>query len=971
MTSFFMMNNASKFSRNKITATAIALLLILSMITAIGLLSPTAALAPTSPVVNTYYENSYCSVGSNVVGVGQQILLVLWTADIPPDIGETDGLVQTPEHRDAWYGQQFNVTDPDGITETITLGYSDPVGGGYYAYTPEKVGTYTVISIFPDTWKNSTIITLPNGTQTLGPHEAGYNANPNLAVALDQHYLAAVSNPVTFVCQEEPVPAWTESPLPNDYWTRPINNAARLWSALPGNWLAGAWQQPMGQAGGTTTSFLYGVGTETSHILWTRPQYVGGYADARFGDIGYMTGHYQGLEFNAIILNGRIYYADRADAYTQQASATGFNVVDLYTGNLIEYENNTGLVPNIGQIYNYNSPNQHGAISMLWRTSGVTLPPGYTSAPQQQAVNTGFFFRGTPSSNWEMLDGYALPLRHICYIGNVTAVGTQVIGNNGEILYYNTVNYGTTANPQYYLTCWNNTNVAGLTATPPGTGTTYWQWRPEGGASPGPAYGNGLVFDGSTAWSFNVSIPDIEGPRNSILNQTGTIQCVRVGTDTAPGTGFSDNVGGYVIVAASGQNNELGVVQGQVWALSLDRGQEGTQLWTSSFTPPFVSLAQNETVGTFLSVGLIGIYPEDGVMIFHSTKKLAYYGYDMKTGQELWETPPEPDENYYSTQYNYYNGLFLTSGYGGVVIAYNITTGEQAWNFTATNIGFESPYGNYPINIFAICDGKIYTLAGEHSITNPLWRGPNIRCINATDGSEIWNLLGMGADNGAHLTGEYMQMGDGKVVGLNYMDNEIYCIGPGPSATTVSAPQTVPALGSSVMLTGTVTDQTPSGRFNDNYGLDFALKGTPAIADDSMGRWMEYLFENQIMPSNATGVPVTLTAIDPNGNFIHIGDVTSDIHGKYGINFTPEVSGKYQILATFAGSKAYGPSSDSTYLSVGEAAATPTPVSTAPVSSIADTYFIPAIAGLFILVIIVAVVLAMMIRKQPRPIIEK
>ncbi len=958
-----MLNKTVKFLKNNTTAIAIIMLLLLSSTAELTSLPSTRALASNSPLVSTFFEYSYVSVGSNVVGKGQPILLVLWTADIPPDIGETDGLIAAPLHRAAWTGQQFNVTDPDGNSTIITLGESDPVGGGYATYVPTKTGTYSVVSLFPDTVKRSAIVTLPNGTQTLGPHELGYNVNPSLSVAQDQHFFAAKSNPATFICQEDPVPLWTESPLPSDYWTRPISNAARQWSALPGNWLNGAWNQPAGQAGGTTTRFVYGVGTETSHILWTRPQYVGGYADARFGDEGYMTGHYQGLEFDSIILNGRIFYADRADAYTQEASATGFNVIDLYTGNLIEYENKT--MPNLGQIYMYNSPNQHGAYSFLWRTSGVTLPPGYTSAAQQQPVGGGFFFAGPPSPNWEMLDGYTLPLRHICYIGNVTAVGTQVIGNNGEILYYNIVNKGTTNNPSYYLSCWNNTNVAGLTATPPGTGTSYWQWRPEGGGfGGGPAYSNSLVFDGSTAWSFNVSIPNIDGPKNAIVNQTGTIQCVRVGTDNAPGTGFSDNVGGYVIVGTGGSNNELGVVQGQLWALSLDRGQEGKQLWTSTFTPPFVSLAQNETVGTFLSVGLIGVFPEQGVIIFHSTKKLTYWGYDMKTGTQLWQSAAEPDENYYSTQYNYYNGLFITSGYGGVVIAYNITTGQQVWNFTATNIGGESPYGNYPIDVFAICDNKLYTLTGEHSVTNPLWRGPNIRCVSATDGTEIWNLLGMGADNGAHLTGQYVQMGDGKVVGLNYMDNQIYCIGPGPSATTVSTPDLVPTLGSTVMIKGTVTDQTPTGRRNDNYQFDFTLQGTPAISDASMGRWMEYMFENQIMPSNATGVPVTLTAIDPNGNIIPIGTVTSDIHGKYGTQFTPEVPGQYQIIATFAGSKAYGPSSDSTYMAVREASATPTPVSTETPSSAADMYFVPVAAGLFVLIIIVLILLVVLLLRK-------
>ena len=286
-----------------------------------------------------------------------------------------------------------------------------------------------------------------------------------------------------------------------------------------------------------------------------------------------------------------------------------------------------------------------------------------------------------------------------------------------------------------------------------------------------------MIFDGRTGFSVNASIATPMGP--SPLNQNGTIRTVRVG-DT-------NGVGGFVIVGTQGQNNELGNVQGQLWCYSLERGKEGTQLWTTPFSAPYASVAQNDT-----TLSLSGVYPEDGIILFHSTKQLKYWGYDMKTGALLWESAREPDQNYYSTQINYYKGLLLTTGYGGVCIAYNISTGQQAWNFTATNEGGESPYGNYPINIFAICDDKIYTLTGEHSITQPLYRGPNIRCISAADGTEIWSLLGMGADNGAHLTGQYMQFGDGKVVGLNYFDNQIYCIGPGTSATTVSAPQTVP-----------------------------------------------------------------------------------------------------------------------------------------------------------------------------------
>jgi hypothetical protein len=60
---------------------------------------------------------------------------------------------------------------------------------------------------------------------------------------------------------------------------------------------------------------------------------------------------------------------------------------------------------------------------------------------------------------------------------------------------------------------------------------------------------------------------------------------------------------------------------------------------------------------------------------------------------------------------------------------------------------------------------------------------------------------------------------------------------------------------------------------------------------------MEYMFHQKSMPTNATGVIVSLDTIDPNGNLIHIGDATSDSSGNYGLSYTPEVPGTYQIIA--------------------------------------------------------------------------
>jgi len=678
--------------------------------------------------------------------------------------------------------------------------------------------------------------------------------------------------------------------------------------------------RPAGTYGGTTDRFVYGLGTESAHILWTKPYYVGGYMDERYNVVGYQTGHYQGMSFEAIVINGKMYYTPRADAHMTE----GYLVVDLYTGETLEFRNNT--MPSKAQIYNYESPNQHGGYAYLWQTSGVTLPEG-------DITETG-------KQTWQMIDAYTG--KSICKIANVSATsggfffsvggGTEVYSKDGSILYYNINNLGNSTNPNYYLQIWNNTDVDTLIATR--TGTTAWQWRPSGGGFGG---GPGLradyyVHDGNTGFSLNVSIASTVGT---------SVRAIREGE--------------FIILGNQGSNDGTTVVKGKLQTFSLEEGREGQKLDEVEFVPP-------STAGN-VSVSLTGVYPEDGVICFEASKTLKRWGYSLDNGDLLWESDPEPQMNYYSMYDNYYKGMLLSPSWGGVILAYNITTGDIVWNYTASNVGWESPYGNYPINIFAICDDKIYTLTGEHSISQPMYRGPNLRCINATTGEEIFKILMFSANGGASLGGQYAQMADGHILALNFFDNEIYCFGKGPSATTVTASPKVSVHGTSVMIEGTVTDQTPTGRRNTNEMFDFSLKGTPAISDEDQAAWMEYMFMQQARPENAKGVEVILETLDPNGNFYEIGNATSDINGNFAYMFTPEVPGEYQILARFAGSKAYGPSYASTYLGVDEAPqATPTP--TPPPPSMADTYIVPATVGIIVAIIAVGLVIILMLRKR-------
>jgi outer membrane protein assembly factor BamB len=119
-------------------------------------------------------------------------------------------------------------------------------------------------------------------------------------------------------------------------------------------------------------------------------------------------------------------------------------------------------------------------------------------------------------------------------------------------------------------------------------------------------------------WSLNVSIPSLLGPRNSIANQTASIQAVREGE--------------YVIFGTTGQNDERGIVPGWMIAVSLEEGKEGQKLWETTFTPPFSSTEW------YSAISFAGVRPEQEVMVWNSkTELINPIVYDMKTGQKLWE----------------------------------------------------------------------------------------------------------------------------------------------------------------------------------------------------------------------------------------------------------------------------------------------------------------------------------------------
>jgi hypothetical protein len=204
-------------------------------------------------------------------------------------------------------------------------------------------------------------------------------------------------------------------------------------------------------------------------------------------------------------------------------------------------------------------------------------------------------------------------------------------------------------------------------------------------------------------------------------------------------------------------------------------------------------------------------------------------------------------------------------------------------------------------------------------------------------------------------------MGDSIIATMDTYIQSVYAIGKGPSATTVGVQSDVITESGSVLVKGMVTDISP-GTKDAGMMLRFP-NGVPAVADENMSDWMLYVYKQFPQPTTAVGVEVVISVLDPNNNCYEVGRATSDASGFYSVAFNPPVPGKYTIYASFAGSKAYWPSSAETAINVDSApAATPAPTPTpAPMT---DTYVTGFGIGIIVAIIVIGLVIILVLRKR-------
>ncbi len=866
-------------NRPKISTISIILLLITSaMLVAL----PTISAHDPTWDVPTFI---YITVQPTPIGVNQQAFVTWWTADPPQTAAGIGG--------DRWVDMRLSVITPEGNNQSLGSFTSEATGGYTTLFTPTQIGTYTFGIYYPG--------------QTLSRnHPITGVEGSNSAFIGDNMLPASATTTLTVVADSiEKLPAY---PLPTEYWDRPIEGQNTAWVQVASNWLGEDLMQ------GRRVQD-YGTGPNSAHIMWTKPFESGGVVGSggTAWDEGYAIDgvtYYEGMSYerrfgDVIILDGKIYFSPPKG---NNANGGPYTCMDLRTGEILWQVE--GISPNFGQLYDYESWNQHGVIP-----SGVLIDP--------------------VGSTWRVYDAWTGTNLY-----NLTGVpgGTEVYTEYGEIDVY-TLDYD-----ERKLSCWTTAALpdSGLVRTP-GTTSNAYQYRPVG-----------KEVNMSDNYRFIVDIPDLPGssnpsivsviPGDLVLGRSSSV------STTSSWRGTSDPF--------------------TLWALNLDisRGEIGTLYWLKDYSAPTGNVTQ-----------MFNYQPVDTVnrafqmTIFETGQRL---GYSLDTGNLLWGPVGTPYNVAGGNAYQYFSsragqiayGNLYVGGYGGVTTAISMDDGDILWTFNDTSAGIETPWGLYPNHLSMFADGKIYTFSGEHSPNVPPYKGARTWCIDATTGEEIWSLLSW---SGSGIGESYANafVADGFLVFNNLYTNEITCIGKGPSATTVAVQDDVIAKGESVLIKGMVTDISP-GTEQTEQAKRFP-NGVPAVSDESMGEWMEYVYLQKPSPENVIGVQVKLTAVDPNGNLQDIGTVTSDGAGMFKKMWTPEIEGEYTIVATFEGSESYWKSYAETATGVGPA---PTSDQTdltsleGSVSAVEDsisnvTTYILAILAVVIIALLIALVSLLKSRK--------
>ena len=742
---------------------------------------------------------AYLSFRPNPVGLGQTFLVNMWI---------------TPSTHVSRYFTDYKVTitDPDGNEDVLYMDSYRADTTAWFEYVADQVGTWKLKFDMPGGY-------FPPGNYTAQPGAVFYPAGAVLSFPESVYYKPCSTGWQELVVQEEQVLSWPPSPLPTDYWTRPVSPENREWASILGwyPWRARGggpdWPADTNIYASNYDFTPYVQAPETAHVVWRRLGALSGLAGGDLGTFSFEGGG----GTPSMIYAGRCY-----STVTKIVNATAklfWQCYDLRTGELYwetEAQSTTfwwfGIFP----------------ITIAVVPSNIHFEEGHGEVPGAQltfGMNDYLIgISGEKLRKWDPYDG-SLDLEVDAMSGTIYS----------DPYVLSVQNIGTFWAPEYRLINW--------------------------------------TVQGSTSNFTERIITNITWPWSSL----GTCQ------DFEAGIAVQQNSIDYSAAGA----DWIGV---ELRAASLKTGQE---LWNITVDERSYSFAC-----TVADHGKVAVLMKDG-----------YFNcYNLLDGSLAWKSEamdyPWGQASFGAYAIHSAYGMFYRAAYDGVY-AFDWDDGHIVWHYQHPSVPYETPYaGYYSFNSGGnIADGKLYIQNSEHTTTQPVTRGWKLHCINATTGEGIWNITAAAAFGGAYA------IADGYLTASNNYDGYMYVFGKGPTATTVSASPKTIANGATVLIEGTVTDQSP------------AQPGTPCVSKESMATYMEYLHMQKPIPDGyiVTGVPVMLLAIDSDGSVIEIDTVTSDVSGSFQCAWTPPDKGLYKITATFLGDDSYGSSWAETAVSVGSA----------------------------------------------------
>ena len=893
----------TKFLKNKTATILIAAFLMISMVASMTMTSN--VLAQVTPPAGSHVPTyPYLNVAPNPAGIGQTVTLNMIMA-IPFITSES--------------GQNFTIqmSTPAGVHSTLGPFRSDATGGTYTTIVPDQLGNYTFQFFY--------------GGQ-----------NMTNGVIAD----ASNTGVVTLLVQQDPISlsSYPITPLPTQWWQTPVTaENVQNWYAITGPWL-GYGSVTFAATGGYNYTGNYNPYTQSvmaPHVLWTKVWTAGGVAGGQVGGTessNYWSTSQYWPKYAPVIMNGIMYstWFPETTGYSAGIVAT-----DLYTGHTLWTINTTNAL-RAGMETQWHTVNAYGIIGPYIWTTG-TLPAADTGGNKinnvgtqwnMYSANTGQYVLSvvngtnpnlTSDDNGNMI-GY--------YINSTTTVGTmttygnapanQAVPKTGSVTF-------TAGNP--VLVAWNMSQLLANT----------WGWSP--------SLNTVIDFGLGVMWA------------KPIMNVTDTGAPVGVGPNN-PALAINGITNNAIVMTAGFEFNQGYGGQTTGWLLvgAMD-SVSGAQLWCHNFT--------STESPVYLPFTRTQLQVQNGLFINVNMYNNAIIANDARTGKTVWTSTLKAENgnapSYYDIfnlkTYNGPNGILYFEGFGGDLWAYNTTTGTQIWYRNTTqlfgNPGIETPYGIWPLWVFSCSamDNNLAYFAVGHEYNPPLFHGAQLFALNNTDGSLVWSTLDMSVTSTA--------IANGIILSLNAYDNQIYAFGKGPSTMTVNAPSVGVTTATPITITGTVMDISPGSK-QSAIALNFPT-GIPLVSDESESHWMEYVYQQQPLPSDVTGVPITISVLDSNNNYRTIGSTTSTTLGTYGFTWTPDIAGNFTIYASFAGSNSYYPSSAATQIYASyPAQATATATIKADVATTGDlmTWILASAIAIIIVIAIVGVLIVMMLKKR-------